>query len=562
MAAGDGAGQPAGRLELTWANKPLRLLAHGQDTYEWVEPSDWRVAEVRLLHRAGQVGDADAGNLLVTGDALHVLTALSSLPELRDAYVRQVRCVYIDPPFNTQQSFSTYDDAVEHSVWLTLLRDRLVQIKSLLAPNGSVWVHVDDYEQHRARCVLDEVFGADKFVATIVWQKRYSRENRPAIGSVHDYLHVYAPAGAEWKAHRNRLPRGEAREYRNPNNDPRGPWRVVPMTAQGFRANQMYEITTPGGAVHVPPRGRCWSCVEDTYRQMLAEGRIYFGRDGNAQPGILRYLDEDQGLVPWTWWPHDEVGHNDEAKKEILDLFDGVAAFDTPKPERLIERVLTIATDPGDLVLDCYAGSGTTAAVATKMGRRWVTAEVNPDTVATYITPRLERVIAGDDPGGVTASQGWDGGGGFTQAVVGPSMFEQVDDTVLLAEWATGGALAAAVAAQVGYAFDPRPPFAGVKGRSRLVVLDGMLTTAVTDYLVERLDHDERLLVVAQSLEPGVEDYIRELRPGSRARKVPRDLAHPSVLGDRLVRLPATGAAGGQDGDTDAETIDLTGVPR
>ena len=532
-----GAADPDGKLELTWGNKNQRLLSHGVNTYEWVEPTDWRVAEVRLLHEVSTVGDADAGNLLVAGDALHVLTALAKLPELRDTYLGKVRCVYIDPPFNTQQTFSTYDDAVEHSVWLTLLRDRLRQIEKLLAPNGSVWVHVDDYEQHRARCVMDEVFGADKFVATLVWQKRYSRENRPAIGAVHDYIHVYSPAGANWKLHRNRLPRGAAKEYRNPNNDPRGPWRVVPMTAQGFRANQMYEITTPGGAVHVPPKGRCWSCVRETYDQMLADGRIYFGKDGNAQPGILRYLDEDEGLVPWTWWPHDEVGHNDEAKKEILELFPGVSAFDTPKPERLLERILTIATNEGDIVLDCYAGSGTTAAVATKMGRRWVTSEVSEDTVNTYTRPRLEMVVKGEDPGGVTALREWEGGAGFIEASVGESMFTQIDGTVVLADWAVGGALSEAVCAQVGYRHEPDPPFTGIKGRSRLVVLDGMLTTAVADFLLAQLEPNERLLAIAQSLEPGVEDYVREQRPGSRARKVPRDLAHASQLTSRLVHL-------------------------
>lgn len=540
---GEGGTNPQGKLELTWGNKSQRLLSHGVNTYEWVDPADWRVSEVRLLHPVAVVGDAACGNLLVTGDALHLLTALTSLPELRDQYLGKVRCVYIDPPFNTGQAFSNYDDAVEHSVWLTMLRDRLVQIGKLLAPTGSVWVHVDDYEQHRARCVMDEVFGADKFVATIVWQKRYSRENRPAIGAVHDYIHVYAPAGGDWKLYRNRIPRGPAKEYRNPNNDPRGPWRVVPLTAQGFRANQMYSITTPGGKVHRPPKGRCWSCVKETYNQYLADGRIYFGKDGNAQPGLLRYLDEDEGLVPWTWWPQDEVGHNDEAKKELLALFPDVEAFDTPKPERLLERIIGIATNEGDIVVDCYAGSATTAAVATKMGRRWVTSDISEDTIATYARPRLEAVVKGADPGGVSDAQGWEGGAGFVAAQVSESMFEQIDGVVILAEWATGGRLAEAVCAQVGYNYAPDPPFTGYKGRTQLVVLDGMLTVAVADFLLARLEPAERLLAVAQSLAPGVEDYVREQRPGSRARKVPRDLAHATVLTSRLVHLKPAGKA-------------------
>ncbi|MEP7193006.1 MAG: site-specific DNA-methyltransferase [Actinomycetota bacterium] len=535
----DGAHDPTGKLELTWANKGDRLLSHGEATYEWVGPTDWRVSEVRLLHPVSTVGDPAAGNLLITGDALHILTALTSLPELRDEYLGKVRCVYIDPPFNTQQTFATYDDAVEHSVWLTMLRDRLTQIKALLAPDGSVWVHVDDYEQHRARCVMDEVFGADRFVATVVWQKRYSRDNRPAIGAVHDYIHVYSPMGGKWKDHRNRVVRQGAKQYRNPNNDKRGRWRPIPLDVQAGHAtkSQFYPVTTPAGVIHKPAAGRAWSLTKPRMDELIAQGHVYFGKDGRGKPNLIRYLDEDEGLVPWTWWPHEEVGHNDEAKKEILELFPDVEAFDTPKPERLLARIIGIATNEGDIALDCYAGSGTTAAVATKMGRRWVTSEVNVNTVATYTRPRLEAVVKGADPGGVTTAAEWEGGSGFTEAAVGASMFEQIDGVVILADWATGGALAEAVCAQVGYRLEPDVPFIGRKGRTRLAVLDGMLTVDVADFLLAQLEPAERLLIVAQSLEPGVEDYVREQRPGSRARKVPRDLAHASVLTSRLVHL-------------------------
>lgn len=527
----------AGRLELTWANKDQSLLAHDDVTYEWVDPTDWKVSEVRLLREVGSFGDETDGNLLVRGDALHALTALADIPDLAGSYRGKVRLCYIDPPFNTGQAFKDYDDALEHSVWLTMLRDRLLQIKRLLAPDGSVWVHLDDTEAHRARCVLDEIFGAEKFVAHIVWQKRYSRENRAAIGQVHDHIIVYSPAGRDWRDARNRLPRGEDKQYRNPNNDPRGPWRVWPMTAQGFRANQMYEIVGPTGIVHTPPKGRCWSMVRERFDELLAEGRIYFGADGTSQPGVIRYLDEVDGLVPWTWWTSQEVGHNDESKKEMLQLFADDEAFATPKPERLMERIIHIATNPGDVVLDCFAGSGTTAAVAHKMGRRWVTVELSRDNVDTFVRPRLERVVKGEDLGGVTEAVGWEGGGGFRYLEVGPAMFEDMDGTTVLAEWVTGGALAEAVAAQLGYPVEPEGPFIGRKGRSRLGVLDGMLTEAVADHLLGQLEERETLMVVAQALEPGVEDYVREMRRGSRARKVPRDLAHVGSMPSRLVRL-------------------------
>lgn len=339
-------------LELVWPNKDKFLLSPKDDAGKpiWVERTHPAASEVRLVDftgHHGQVGPENArvsDNLLFTGDSLDVLRVLAEHPEFKREYRGKVKCVYIDPPFNTGQAFEHYDDWMEHSTWLSFMRDRLLLIKELLAPDGSVWVHLDDAEQHRMRCLMDEVFGVGQFVATVVWQKRYSRDNRPAFGAVHDYMNVYAPSGGDWKRHRNRLVRTGAKEYRNPTNDPRGPWRVIPMTAQGFRPNQMYEIVSPAGVVHRPPKGRCWGMVQATFGEHLAAGRVYFGLDGRAQPGIVRYLGEDEGLVPWTWWPHEEVGHTDEAKKEVLGLFPDVEAFGTPKPERLIERVTHIAT--------------------------------------------------------------------------------------------------------------------------------------------------------------------------------------------------------------------------
>jgi adenine-specific DNA-methyltransferase len=517
-----------GRLELTWTNKALRLLAHEDGSYEWVNPADYRVAEVRLLHDVTTVGDTGKNrirdNLLIRGDALNALTSLARLPEFAADYLGKVKLVYIDPPFNTKESRLQYEDNLEHSVWLTMLRDRLLQIQDLLAPEGSVWLHLDDSEIHRARCVMDEVFGPSAFVATVVWQKRYSRDNRPAIGGVHDYLLVYAPTGNDWKHHRNRIDRLEAKQYRNPNNDPRGDWRPVPMTAQGFRANQMYEIVAPGGAVHTPPKGRCWSMIRETFDGILAEGRIYFGQDGNSQPNVIRYLDEDEGLVPWTWWPSDEVGHNDESKKEMLTLFPDQPAFDTPKPERLMKRIVEIGSNPGDIVLDCFVGSGTTAAVAHKMGRRWVGAEWERETVETYAFPRLSAVAAGTDLGGITEGVGWTGGGGFRVLDVAASMFEADRGLVFLADWMTNGALAEATAAQLGYVYEETPPFCGRKGRARLAVVDGIVNEAVVNLLTGALPENERVVICGTAIDTDARARLRELRPGSTMRKIPAAL--------------------------------------
>jgi adenine-specific DNA-methyltransferase len=431
------------------------------------------------------------------------------------------------------------------------------------------------------RALLDEEFGAQNFVATIVWQKRYSRESRPSIGEVHDSIHVYAVNASTWKDVRHKLARTQAKEYRNPNNDPRGPWRVVPMSAPGYRPNQMYEIVGPDGTVHTPPKGRCWSTIESGYLQLVAEDRIRFGTTGRGAPGILRYLAEDEGLTPWTWWPHDEVGHTDESKKEIQTLFPGEDAFDTPKPERLLQRIIHVATDPGDIVLDCFAGSGTTAAVAHKMGRRWLTVELLRSTVETFTRPRLEKVIKGEDSGGITTTKErvavdelpdgvtpadaqtfnavlakavraldgldevtvkalkaatktkteetvtWHGGGGFTLAEVGPTMYDVDDDTgdVYLSPAAANGAWSRAVAGQMRFPLTPDDPvFCGRRGRERLAVIDGVVDEEVVRTVAANLAEGEGAVIVAKGFLPEAQALLRELVPGAVVRKAPADL--------------------------------------
>jgi adenine-specific DNA-methyltransferase len=384
-----------------------RLLSHGADTYEWVDPSDWRVSEVRLLESVETVGEKEPENLLVHGDALHALTALATLPDLAQRYLGKVKLCYIDPPFNTGQTFTHYDDALDHSVWLTMLRDRLVQIRKLLGADGSVWVHLDDAEQHRARSVLDEVFGAENFVATLLWQKVHGSKNSARHFSTdQDYIHIYAKNIEQLTI--SRLPRtaGMDARYTNPDGDPRGVWTSGDLAARNFYGEGTYPITAPSGRVLPgPPPGSYWRYSETRFRELDEDGRIWWGEDGGNVPRIKRFLSEvSDGRVPQTWWSHDEVGHTQEAKKSIKALFPGVEPFATPKPERLMERIIRIGSEPGDIVLDCYAGSGTTAAVAHKMGRRWVTSEVSEETIDEFVLPRLRKVVAGDDPGGVTSS--------------------------------------------------------------------------------------------------------------------------------------------------------------
>ncbi|WP_207796610.1 site-specific DNA-methyltransferase [Sphingomonas oleivorans] len=361
-------------------------------------------------------GDGDAANMLIQGDNLDALKAL--LPYYKGA----VKCIYIDPPYNTRSAFEHYDDNLEHSQWLAMIYPRLVLLRDLLAEDGSIWVSIDDNEGHYLKVVMDEVFGRRNFLAEIIWQKRTSRENRAAIGLAHDAILAYGKMPAvEWKAVRNKLP-PNLNGFSNPDADPRGPWRSIPFSAQGYRPNQMYVIDGPNGERHEPPRGRCWGATEEVFRRYEAENRVYFPRDGAGRPRIKQFAGEEAGLVPMSLWLAEDVGTNEESKREILRLFEDETPFGTPKPERLMQRILHIASNPGDLVLDSFLGSGTTAAVAHKMGRQWIGIEMG-DHAVSHCKPRLDKVIAGEQ-GGVSEAVGWNGGGGYRFYRLGAPVFE------------------------------------------------------------------------------------------------------------------------------------------
>ncbi|MGO9181166.1 MAG: site-specific DNA-methyltransferase [Candidatus Limnocylindrales bacterium] len=547
-----------GRLELTWTNKPLRLLAHEDGRYEWVASSDYRVAEVRLLDDVASVGEVcperARDNLLMRGDALNALRSLAHLPEFAREYLGKVKLAYLDPPFNTQQSFLLYDDALEHSVWLTMIRDRLLQIRELLAPDGTVWLHLDDSEVHRARCVLDEVFGPDWFIATVIWNKADTLRNDARRFSVsHDYLLVYGAPG--WEA--RRLPRTTAMDgvYRNPDNDPRGPWLAGTLISPHYRTSGDFEVVTPGGAVHRAPTGTTWRVPRQTFDRLLSENRIWFGRDGRGTPQQKLFLADARDRVVDTIWDVKEVGGNRQSKAEIKKLFPDVAPFDTPKPERLLQRIIHVSTRPGDVVLDPFLGSGTTAAVAHKMGRRWVGVEWEARTVDTYARPRLAKVIRGEDPGGITADVGWSGGGGFRVLEVAPSMFEADKGLVFLAEWMANGKLAEGTAAQLGFEWEPDPPFAGRKGRTRLAVVDGVVNEAVVRLLVDALPERERVVVCGTGIDTDARAVLRELRPGSTLRKIPAALLD-EYRATRQLRLALNETGGAPASEAGASTAE------
>lgn len=359
---------------------------------------------------------APADNLLIQGDNLLALQSLLPI------YAGRVSCIFIDPPYNTQSAFEHYDDRLEHSQWLSMIYPRLVLLRKFLAVDGSIWVTIDENEAHYLKVLMDEVFGRKHFVAEIIWQKRTSRENRAAIGSAHDSILVYSQVpAAEWKKYRNLLPANN-KGYANPDNDPRGPWRSVPFSAQGFRANQMYTIVSDSGVAHKPPKGRCWGATEPEFERLRKDGRVYFPKEGQGKPRIKRFPEEDEGLVPMSVWLASEAGTTEEAKKEILQLFDEEHPFGTPKPERLLRQIYSIASNPGDIVLDSFLGSGTAAAVAHKMGRRWIGIEMG-EHARTHCIPRLRKVIDGEQ-GGVSELVDWKGGGAFQFLTLGPPAFD------------------------------------------------------------------------------------------------------------------------------------------
>lgn len=407
------------KLELTWV---------GKDHRPRIEPRILLEDPERHYHAAGRVTDHDEfENKLIFGDNLLALKALAT----DDTVKGKVKCIFIDPPYNTGSAFEHYDDGMEHSLWLSMMRERLELLRELLSDDGSIWISIDDNEVHYLKVLCDEIFGRRNFVSNIVWEKVYTpKNNGRVVSSDHDHLLVYAAHDKFFEIGWNFIPRNEEQigRFRNPDNDPNGPWRTYPLdvrTESGQkREKYRYEVVTPSGRIVKPSAGRHWVLPEEKFRQEQADGNIYFGVDGSAMPSRKVYLkDANQGVIARTWWPYKEVGGNQDAKREILALF-GDSGFITPKPERLIQQVLTIATNTGDLVLDSFAGSGTTGAVAHKMGRKWIMVELG-EHAHTHIIPRMQKVIDGTDQGGISQAVGWQGGGGFRYYKLAPSLIKK-----------------------------------------------------------------------------------------------------------------------------------------
>ncbi len=492
--------QKKGKLELTWVGK-----------YEEVR------LEPRILveDKEKSYGDADNENMLIHGDNL------IALKSLEQDYTGRIKCIYIDPPYNTGSAFEQYDDGLEHSEWLCMMHDRLKILYNLLHEEGSIWISIDDDEHAYLKVMCDEIFGRHNFVNSVIWEKKFSPQNDAKwLSDSHDYIVVYAKNKNIWRP--NLLPRTLEMDsrYKNPDNDPRGPWTSSDLSVRTYNETCDYEIETPSGKIITPAKSRCWGVSKDKFQQLVKDNRIWFGKNGNNTPRLKRFLSEVKGgVTPMTIWKHNEVGNNQEAKKEVLQ-FNNVNPFATPKPERLIERILFLATNEGDLVLDSFLGSATTAAVAHKMKRKWIGIELG-DQCYTHCIPRLQKVIDGDQ-GGVSEDANWQGGGGFKFYELAESLLvrNKLLPIYQLNPSYTFEMIAEAICKIEGFKYEQLGEFHGKSSESRFIhVTLEFVNSKYIMSLTKNLGEKQSLLIYCTKMQSDM-----NLPDNVEVKKIPRDL--------------------------------------
>lgn len=484
------------KLELTWI---------GKDIQPKLEP------RILIEDPDKSYGDRNTENMLIFGDNLLALKALEQ------EFTGRIKCIFIDPPYNTGSAFTHYDDGLEHSLWLTMMRDRLDILRRLLADDGSIWITIDDNEGHYLKVLCDELFGRNNFVANVIWQKKYAPANDAKwLSDDHDHVLVYAKIKAFWRPYK--LPRTEEQNklYKNPDNDPRGPWMSDNYTCAKSaeeRPNLYYPISNPNtGEIIYPKRTRVWAFDQSTHQRHIAENLIYWGKDGkNSTPRLKKFLSHlrDTGRVSSTIWSYNEVGHNQDARREILNL-NPDNPFSTPKPEALLSQITQLATLPSDYIIDSFAGSGTTGAVAHKMGRKWIMVELGEHS-HTHIIPRLKKVCDGTDQGGISKAVNWKGGGGFKYYYMAPSLLkkDRYDQWVINEEY-NPTMLAAAMAKHENFRYCPDEVCYWKQGQSS--EMDFIFTTTVhltpehLDRIHEEMQPDESLLICSKSHFTGADD--------------------------------------------------------
>ena len=477
------------KLELTWIGK-------GEEPK--LEP------RILIENPEYSYGDPKSENIMIHGDNLLALKALEQ------DYTGKIKCIFIDPPYNTGNAFQHYDDGIEHSLWLSLMHPRLQILKNLLKEDGSIWITLDDSESHYFKVMCDEVFGRYNFIANCIWQKNYSpRNDAKFFSSMHDHLLVYSKNSNLFK--RKLLLRTEEQNnrYTNRDNDSRGPWKAENLAAKRLTEKDIYPIITPGGRTVYPPKGSSWRVSKTKFEQLVLENRIWFGEDGMNVPSKKSFLsDVQQGGVPTTIFFRDQVGDNQEAKIESR-IFNTEDVFDTPKPERLIERILSISTEVNDIVLDSFLGSGTTAAVAHKMRRKWIGVELG-DHAKTHCYPRLKAVVDGEQ-GGISKNVDWKGGGGYKFYSLAPSLLneDKYGNWIISKEY-NAQMLASAVAKQEGFKYQPDEHLYWKQGISSekdyIFTTTQFITAELMDKIHEEMQPNESVLIACKSYQEDCEN--------------------------------------------------------
>ena len=496
------------KLELTWI---------GKDEEVKLEP------RILIEDPDKSYGDPNSENMLIHGDNLLVLKALEQ------DFAGKIKCIYIDPPYNTGSAFEHYDDNLEHSIWLSLMKPRLEMLRNLLTDNGSIWISIDDEECHYLKVLCDEIFGRKNFVSNVVWEKVYTpKSNGRGLSPDHDHILVYAKSEKWLENGWNPIPRSEeqSERFKNSDNDPDGPWRTYPLdvrTEDGAkREKYRYEVTLPSGRQVKPSAGRHWSLPKEKFETAQSNGEIYFGKDGNAMPTKKVYLkDANKGVIARTWWPYKDVSGNQDAKREVLTLF-GDSGFITPKPEKLILRILTIASNPDDWVLDSFLGSGTSAAVAHKMDRKYIGIELG-DHANTHCLPRLKKVVDGNDGLVLSDVLNWKGGGGFKFYNLPPSLLRKDSfGNLVIDEKYNADMLAAAMCKLEGFKYSPDETVYWKQGKStetdHIFVTTGFVTFDQLDAIHAQMKEDESLLICAKSYAPGSDNHFSNIT----VKKIPQ----------------------------------------
>lgn len=499
-------------------SKKLELVWEGKETP--LRPEPRILIEKPELSYSVDGENVSKDNILIHGDNLLALKALEK------DYSGKVKCIYIDPPYNTGSAFEHYNDNFEHSTWLNLMKARLEILNRLLSKDGSIWISIDDDEGHYLKVLCDEIFGRNNFVSTVIWEKKYSPQNDAKwLSDSHDFILVYAKDKLNWSP--NLLPRSDEmnQRYKNLDNDPRGLWKPGDVLVKTFSEAGVFGIKNPNtGEIFFPPKGSCYRFSEESAIKMIKENRFYFGKDGKGRPQVKRFLSEvKQGIVSKTIWKREEVGDNQEAKNEVR-LINSDSIFATPKPERLIQRVLTLATNEGDLVLDSFLGSGTTAAVAQKMGRRWIGIEMG-NHAYTHCKVRLDKVISGEDKGGITKDVNYQGGGSYKFYELAPTLIVKnaLGIEVINKEY-NAEQLAAAVALHEGYDYQPDENIFWKQSKasenSYLFVTTSYITPATISQIEQMMGKDEYLLIACKAFDSACEETSKKIT----IKKIPQML--------------------------------------